>query len=119
MFTSFAQQNIQRPSCFADVCDSPYYLVSGLQPVANNQMTASSEHLPGDGGNYGPSQARLNNTLVDFANNTYNAGAWAVQKPPNTNQFIQVCLNFTETAALFCYLSFQDAAFAYLYIGYI
>jgi len=73
--------------------------VSGPQPVANSQMTASSEHLPGDGGNYGPSQARLNNTLVDFPNTTYNVGNWAPSYPPDTNQYLQVCLNFTETAA--------------------
>jgi len=66
--------------------------VNGPHPVADNQMTASSEHVYGDGGDYGPQQARLNNILVDFANNTYNAGHWAVAGPPNPNQYIQVLL---------------------------
>jgi len=72
--------------------------VNGPQPVANSQMTASSEYVNGEG-YFGPSQARLNNALVDFANNTYNAGIWASVLPPDTNQYLQVCLNFTETAA--------------------
>ena len=72
------------------VCSTPYYLVNGPNPVADAQITASSELLPGDGGNYGPAQARLNNTLVDFPNNTYNAGIWATFNPPDKNQYIQV-----------------------------
>jgi len=72
----------------------------------------TSVHVPGDG-YYGPPQARLNNVLVDFANSTYNAGFWAPSTiVVDTNQYIQVLLNFTETVALFCYMSFQDAAFA-------
>jgi len=73
-----------------DQCAFPVYLVNGPNPVADSQMTASSEYVPIDGGYYGPSQARLNNVLVDFANNTYNAGIWTSAIPQDTNQYIQV-----------------------------
>jgi len=46
----------KRPFFAGGACVSPYYLVNGPYPVADNQMTASSEHVYGDGGDYGPNK---------------------------------------------------------------
>jgi len=73
-----------------DTCYSPYNLVNGPHPVADAQMTASSWHEVGDGGNYRASQARLNNTYVKFDDGTYTAGIWHAAASADTNEYIQV-----------------------------
>jgi len=60
-----------------DVCVSPYYLVSGPEPVPDDKLTASSIWTR-EGARYqGPSAARLN-TLT-----------WS-PSARNTNEYIQV-----------------------------
>jgi len=74
---------------YIPACTSPQYLVSGPNPIPDDNM-AASPHLPhNDGGNHGPSEARLNKTRQEFGNGTYNAGVWAPEDL-DTNQWIQV-----------------------------
>ena len=65
-----------------DVCVSPYYLVSGPEPVPDDKLTASTIYTMTR--YHGPSEARLNN-LAD----TEGVGVW-VPSTCNLNEYIQV-----------------------------
>jgi len=64
-----------------DVCVSPYYLVSGPEPVPDDKLTASSNWE-----DHAPSEARLHN-LPD----TDGMGVWS-PADANINEYIQVRL---------------------------
>ena len=54
----------------------PRYLVNGLTPVADDQLTASSYYNdPVDESYQGPAEARLN-SVPDTQPTAYNAGVW-------------------------------------------
>ena len=67
----------------------PRYLVNGLTPVADDQLTASSYYNnPVDEYYQGPAEARLN-SVHDTQPTAYNAGVWGAGTL-DINQYIQV-----------------------------
>ena len=68
------------------VCVSPYFLVSGPEPVTDDKLTASSTWSMVGKRYHGPSEARLDN-LPDLDG----VGAWNPANA-NINEYIQVLL---------------------------